>query len=103
MFFSKLYSDFIDDVYDGFLSTEEIQDLKNGLEIYLNSEEIEERLQRRAELMQAEAEITGDCGCESCVEHAEIVAKEPPVAEEVSKPVKKAPVKKKAPAKKTTK
>lgn len=86
MFFSKLYSDFIDDVYDGFLSTEEIQDLKNGLEIYLNSEEIEERLQRRAELMEAEAE-----------EVAEVGTPEEPV------PVKKAPVKKKAPAKKATK
>lgn len=72
MFFSKLYSDFIEDVYDGFLSPEEIQDLKNGLEIYLNSEEIEERLQRRAELLAAEAEeeecpgSAGSRGCGGC-------------------------------------
>lgn len=72
MFFSKLYSDFIEDVYDWFLSPEEIQDLKNGLEIYLNSEEIEERLQRRAELIAAESEeeecsgSAGRRGCEGC-------------------------------------
>lgn len=93
IFFSKMYSEFLDDVYDGFLFEEEIQDLKHGLEIYLDSDEIQERLQRRAELMEAESEIDGDCDCEGCVEHAEIVVNESPVGEEAPKPAKKAPAK----------
>lgn len=100
VFFSKLYSDFMEDIYSNFLSPSELDDLKKGLEIYLSADEIEERLQRRAELMEAEAE---DCDCEGCLEHEEMAAKESPVAEDASKPVKKTPAKKKAPAKKTTK
>ena len=55
VFFSKLYSDFMEDIYSHFLSPSELDDLKKGLEIYLSAKEIEERLQRRAELLEAEA------------------------------------------------
>ena len=61
-FFAKHYSDLMDDIYENFLDENELSDLKKGLEIYLNSEEIEERLQRRAELLAAEAEEECDCG-----------------------------------------
>lgn len=94
-FFSKMFSDFMEDIYDGFVDPQELEDLRKGLEIYLSADEIEERLQRRAELMEAEAEIAGDCDCEGCVAHEEVVATSPAVAEEAPKPVKKAPAKKK--------
>ena len=55
VFFSKLYSDFMGDIYSHFLSPSELDDLKKGLEIYLSADEIEERLQRRMELLEAEA------------------------------------------------
>ena len=55
VFFSKLYSDFMEDIYSNFLSPSELDDLRKGLEIYLSHEEIEERLQRRMELLEAEA------------------------------------------------
>lgn len=91
-FGEKLYHSWLADVYHGFLSDEELKMIFEGLEIYLDSEEIQERLQRRAELMAAEAE---DCDCEGCAAHEELMAKEPAVAEEAPKPVKKAPAKKK--------
>lgn len=55
VFFSKLYSDFMEDIYSNFLSPSELDDLKKGLEIYLDAESIRERLQRRVELLEAEA------------------------------------------------
>ena len=55
VFFSKLYSDFMEDIYSHFLSPSELDDLKKGLEIYLDSEAIRERLQRRVEILEAEA------------------------------------------------
>lgn len=57
VFASKLMSDFMSDVYEGFLSEEEIKDLKNGLEIYLSSDEIEERLIARKDSMIADATL----------------------------------------------
>lgn len=98
-FFEKQYGALLEDIYSGFVTPEEARMLHDGRELYLSSEAIVERLQRRAELMAAEAE---DCDCEGCVEHEEMVAKEPLVAEEASKPAKKTPAKKKAPVKKTT-
>ena len=70
VFFSKMYSEFMADIYEDFLSTEEIQDLKNGLEIYLNSENIQERLERRKALLAEEDE---EAGCEdpTCPRHEE--------------------------------
>ena len=93
-FFSKMFSDFMEDIYDGFVDPLELEDLRKGLEIYLSADEIEERLSKRAELMQAEAEINGDCGCDGCEEHlAEAVA---------TQAVKPVPAKKKAPVKKAS-
>ena len=57
VFFSKLYSDFMEDIYSNFLSPSELDDLKKGLEIYLDAESIRERLQRRAELLESEANV----------------------------------------------
>ena len=90
MFFSKLYSDFIEDVYDGFLSPEEIQDLKNGLEIYLSHEEIEERLERRSEKLAEEA------SCEEFSQEEDLSFPEidPPQEESPKKPVRKTTKKK---------
>lgn len=65
-FFSKMFSDFMEDIYDGFVDPQELEDLRKGLEIYLSHEEIEERLQRRAELLAAEAEEEECSGCEGC-------------------------------------
>ena len=97
MFFSKMYSDFIEDVYSNFLSPSELDDLKKGLEIYLNSEEIEERLQRRAELMAAEAE---DCDCEECSNEGGTLGVD---WEEEEQEAPTPPVKKKVPAKRSKK
>lgn len=70
VFFSKMYSEFMADIYEDFLSTEEIQDLKNGLEIYLNSENIQERLDRRQALLAEESEEES-CDDPTCPCHEE--------------------------------
>ena len=54
-FFEKQYSQLLEDVYYGFISPEEAKALHEGRELYLDSEAIRERLQRRAELLEAEA------------------------------------------------
>lgn len=84
VFFSKLYSDFMEDIYEGFLSESELDDLKKGLEIYLDSEAIQERLERRAQLLQEEAKeeecspcddtcSSLDNSCKECYKLPEIV------------------------------
>ena len=55
-FFEKQYSQLLEDVYYGFISPEEAKALHEGRELYLDSEAIRERLQRRMELLEAEAE-----------------------------------------------
>ena len=94
VFQSKQVKRFIRDAYKHFLTEEEILKILDGAELYFDEFEIQERLQRRAELMEAEAE-----DCEDCVEHVEVATKESPVVE-APKPEKKAPSKKKAPTKK---
>ena len=54
-FFEKQYSKLLEDVYYGFISPDEAKALHEGRELYLDSEAIRERLQRRAELLEAEA------------------------------------------------
>ena len=54
-FFEKQYSQLLEDVYYGFISPEEAKALHEGRELYFDSEAIRERLQRRAELLEAEA------------------------------------------------
>ena len=89
-FFAKHYSELMDDIYSNFLSPSELDDLKKGLEIYLNAEEIQERLEKRAELLEEDAcEVTScddTCSnvenpCKECLELPEIVV-EPLVIEE---------------------
>jgi ATP-dependent protease ClpP protease subunit len=95
--------EFLEDIYSGFFEPNEIQKLKDGIEIYLNADEIQERLERRARVMQCD--ITEEfpenaCGmCEDC-EAEKLVA-----IDEVVKPtpVKKTPAKKAAPKKEAKK
>ena len=54
-FFEKQYRQLLEDVYYGFISPEEAKALHEGRELYLDAEAIRERLQRRAELLEAEA------------------------------------------------
>lgn len=54
-FFEKQYSQLLEDIYYGFISPEEAKTLHDGRELYLDAEAIRERLQRRAELLEAEA------------------------------------------------
>lgn len=55
-FFEKQYSQLLEDVYYGFISPEEAKALHDGRELYLDADAIRERLQRRMELLRAEAE-----------------------------------------------
>lgn len=82
VFFAARVKAFIDDVYSGFLTKEEIAQLHDGVEMYLTDDEIKERLEKRTSALVAEAK-------------AELEE----VAEAV--PVPKKPVAKKAPARKT--
>lgn len=99
VFFSKLYSELMDDIYANFLSESELDDLKKGLEIYLDAEAIQERLERRAKVMQCD--VTEEfpenaCGmCEDCEAEKSVAI------DEVVKPApaRKAPAKKAAPKK----
>ena len=54
-FFEKQYSQLLEDIYYGFISHEEAKTLHDGRELYFNAEAIRERLQRRMELLEAEA------------------------------------------------
>ena len=55
-FFEKQYSQLLEDVYYGFISPEEAKALHEGRELYLDAEAIRDRLQRRVELLESEAE-----------------------------------------------
>lgn len=105
-FRGKLYHSWLADVYEGFLTEEELKMIFDGLEIYLDSEEIQERLDRRATLMAAEAEEEDCChsvagSCETCVE--DVIHKTEVIMEVVGdtspSPEKKAPAKKASPKK----
>lgn len=93
-FFEKQYSSLLEDIYHGFISPEEAKMLHDGREIYLDSEEIEERLKLRAEKMKQEAEC---CECEDCQEDCLDLEPMHVLTEEA--PVKKTPAKKAAPKK----
>ena len=54
-FFEKQYSQLLEDIYYGFISPEEAKTLHDGRELYFDAKTIRERLQRRAELLEAEA------------------------------------------------
>ena len=54
-FFEKQYSQLLEDIYHGFISPEEAKTLHDGRELYFDSEAIRERLQKRMQLLEAEA------------------------------------------------
>ena len=54
-FFEKQYRQLLEDIYYGFISPEEAKTLHDGRELYFDSEAIRERLQKRMELLEAEA------------------------------------------------
>lgn len=110
-FFEKQYGALLEDIYSGFVTSEEARMLHDGRELYLSAEAIMERLQRRAELLAAEAEeeecsgsagmrgceeCSGDCGEEGPMEEGEPTEKVVPAEEVVQTPVAKKPSKKKA-------
>lgn len=108
-FFAKHYSELMDDIYSNFLSPTELDDLKKGLEIYMDAEEIKRRLEIRAELLSEECdceEYSEECDdtcsstenpCKECYELPEIVA---PIEEKGGELVVKPPARKRAPKKK---
>lgn len=107
-FFEKQYTRLLDDIYTGFVTSDEAKMLHDGREIYLDSEAIQERLERRAQLLQEQAEeeecspcddtcSSLDNPCKECHDLPEIVI---PAKEEeevvVKPPARKRPTKKKA-------
>lgn len=52
-FYEKQYAAFIEEVYQGFLSPEELGLVHNGRELYLNAQEIQERLEARHKYFEA--------------------------------------------------
>lgn len=83
-FYEQNYNRFFADLYNGFFSEEELSSIRQGREIYLDAENIQERLDKRREILAQE------CDCEECEPKIaalpEIV---PPVEEDVA--VKPAP------------
>jgi ATP-dependent protease ClpP protease subunit len=83
-FYEQNYNRFFADLYNGFFSEEELSSIRQGREIYLDAESIQERLDKRREILAQE------CNCEECesefIDLPEIV---PPAKEE--KTVKSTP------------
>lgn len=97
VFQAKQIKRFIRDAYKHFLTEDEILKILDGSELYLDEFDIEERLQRRAELLAAEAEEEGCSGCEGCINEGGTVGVDWEEEEqEVSVPPVKKPSKKKA-------
>lgn len=89
-FYEQHYNKFLKDVYYGFITPEEEVLLQNGREIYLNAEQIQERLDKRREI------IAQECDCEEC--EAEMTA-----LPEIVPPAEEEKVVKPAPRKRSTK
>lgn len=64
-FQAKQMERFLRESYHGFLDEGEIQKLLDGVEMYMNDEEIQERLDKRREILAQE------CDCEECSEESE--------------------------------
>ena len=91
-FYEQNYNKFFADLYNEFLTTEELELIRNGREIYMNSEELQERLERRAEKLAEEDSCEDDFLGEE-LSFPEIV---PPLEDVVpKKPVRKTTAKKK--------
>jgi len=54
-FVVKQTNKLLDHIYEGFLSKEEIEDVKLGVELWLDAGEIKKRIQKRLELMESRA------------------------------------------------
>lgn len=90
-FYEQNYNKFFADLYSEFLTTEELELIRNGREIYMNSEELHERLKKRAEKLAEEASCE-EFSQEDDISFPEIV---PPKEESPKKPVRKTTAKKK--------
>jgi hypothetical protein len=64
-FTSRRMDTIIDDAYEGFLTPEEIVEVKKGVELWFNAPEIRERMERRVELLTARAEAEAESEEES--------------------------------------
>lgn len=102
-FYEQNYNKFFADLYNKFFDESDLLLIQNGREIYLDAEAIQERLQRRAELLAAEAEeeecsgSAGSRGCEGCSGACEVDEDEAEEEEqEAPTPPVKKPSKKKA-------
>lgn len=62
-FYESHYNRFFADLYDTFLTPEELALIRQGTEIYMGAEEIQERLAKRKEMLQAEEEGCDDPTC----------------------------------------
>ena len=67
-FYEQHYNKFLKDVYYGFITAEEEILLQNGREIYMNAEQIRERLDRRQRIIQEECENSNEEACVPCDE-----------------------------------
>lgn len=80
-FYEQNYNRFFADLYNGFFSEEELSSIRQGREIYLDAESIQERLDKRREI------LAHECGCEECeAEMTDLPEMIPTVEEEVVKP-----------------
>lgn len=93
-FYEQNYNKFFADLYNKFFDESDLLLIQNGREIYLDAEAIQERLQRRAELLASEDECSG---CEECSGACEVDGAEAEEEEQEAPihPTKK-PAKKKA-------
>ena len=65
-FYEQHYNKFLKDVYYGFITPEEEILLQNGREIYMNAEQIRERLDCRQRIIQEECENSNEEKCVQC-------------------------------------
>lgn len=64
-FTSKQVDKLLDDTYEGFLSKEEMANVKKGVELWLSAEELQERLLKRAKVLKKKQSkaVTTSCAC----------------------------------------
>lgn len=83
-FYEQNYNRFFADLYNGFFSEDELSSIRQGREIYLDAESIQERLDKRREI------IAQECDCEECTAEITALPEIVPPAEE-EKTVKSTP------------
>ncbi len=63
-FTSKQVDKLLDDTYEGFLSKEEMANVKKGVELWLSAEELQERLMKRSKVLKKKSKaVTTSCAC----------------------------------------